>query len=171
MKRLSAVMICFASPALFAHPVFENTTVSAGNTFKAELMITHGCGDSATVQLIVDVPADVLAVTPQFKSGWDIETIESELDTPREVFGMQRTKYTSRIIWSGNSLSNDFFDVFSFIIIPPGEETTLYFPTTQICVEGSAPYTTIPDPDKAEEYIADEAPSLTVVKMHDSNRH
>ena len=171
MKRLLLIAICLASPALFAHPVFEHTKVSAGTVFKAEMMITHGCGDSPMVKLIVDVPADVLAVTPQFMPDWIIETVESTLDVPREVFGMQRTKFTSQIIWSGNSLSNNYFDVFSFIIIPPGEATTLYFPTTQVCEEGSDAYTTIPDPENPHEYLPSAAPSLTVVKMDAASGH
>ena len=171
MKKIIAVALLFPSSALLAHPVFEHTKVTAGVVFKAEMMITHGCGDSPTLRLIVDIPPDVLAVTPQVKPGWSIETFESTLETPREVFGMQRTKYTSQIVWSGNSLSSDYFDVFSFIIIPPSDAMTLYFPATQVCEEGEDAYTTIPDPDKPDEYVPDAAASLTVVKFDDAAAH
>lgn len=171
MKKLLIVALCLASPALIAHPLFEHTKVPVGTAFKSTLMITHGCGDSPTVKLIVDIPEDVLAITPQIKPGWTVETIESTLDVPREVFGMQRTKYTSQIIWSGNSLSSDYFDVFSFIIIPPHDATTLYFPTTQVCEEGSEAYTTIPDPKNPIEYVPAAAPSLIVVKVDAASGH
>ncbi len=164
MKKLLTIVFCLATSSVLAHPLFENTEVPAGAAFKAEMMITHGCGDSPTVKLIVEVPPDVLAITPQLKSGWTIEKLESTLDEPRVVFGMQRTKYTSQLIWSGNSLSSDYFDVFSFIIIPPADATTLHFPTTQVCEEGQDAYTTIPAPH-SDEYVADAAPSLTVVKI------
>ena len=170
MKTLVAIVSCLASTSLFSHPLFENTEAPAGVAFKAELMITHGCGDSPTVRLIVEVPPEVLAVTPQLKSGWTIEKGESNLDEPRTVFGMQRTKYTSQLVWSGNSLSSDYFDVFSFIIIPPADATTLYFPTTQVCEVGEAAYTTIPNPH-SDEYVADAAPSLTVVKIEAAAGH
>jgi uncharacterized protein YcnI len=171
MKKFLMVALCLASPALIAHPLFEHTKVTASSTFKSALMITHGCGDSPTVKLIVDIPEDVLAVTPQIKPGWTVEKIESTLDVPREVFGIQTTKYTSQIIWSGNSLSSNYFDVFSFIIIPPGDATTLYFPTTQICEEGIEAYTSIPDPENPHEYVPSAAPSLTVVKMDAASGH
>jgi uncharacterized protein YcnI len=162
MKYGLAFALCLTSSSLFAHPVFEKTIVHASTVFKAEMMITHGCGDSGTVKLIVEIPEEVIAVTPQAMTGWNIETVESTLSAPREVFGMTRTKYTSKVIWSGNRLSNDFFDVFSFIIIPPADVGTLYFPTTQICEVGEDAYTTIPDPH-SDEYVADAAPALTVV--------
>jgi uncharacterized protein YcnI len=162
MRRLLLLGLGFACTSVLAHPVFENTIADRGIVFKAELMITHGCGDSPTKRLIIDIPEDVLAVTPRLMADWTIETVESNLSAPRKVFGMERTKYTSQIIWSGNELSSDYFDVFSFILILPTEAAKLYFPTTQECVEGVDAYTTIPDPDN-DEYIADEAPSLTIV--------
>jgi uncharacterized protein YcnI len=170
MKKLYVAAFCLAPSILLGHPVFEQSKLPAGVAFKAEMMITHGCGDSPTMRLIVQVPPEVLAVTPQVKSGWSIEKVESKLDEPRTVFGMQRTKYTSQLIWSGNSLSSDYFDVFSFIIIPPADATTLYFPTTQVCEVGEDAYTTIPDP-QSDEYVADAAPSLTVVKIEAAAGH
>ena len=83
MKTLVVIISCLASASLFAHPLFENTEVPAGVAFKAEMMITHGCGDSPTVRLIVEVPPEVLAVTPQLKSGWTIEKSESSLEIGR----------------------------------------------------------------------------------------
>ncbi len=171
MKILVAIISCLASTSLLAHPVFENSQVSAGVVFKAELMITHGCGNSPTVKVIVDVPEDVLKITPQIKDGWSIETKESKLDTPREVFGMTRTKYTSQIIWSGGSVPVDFFDVFSFIVIPPANAATLYFPTIQVCEEGEDRYTTIPDAENAGEHIPGGAPSVLVVEVADGGGH
>ena len=171
MKTLYAVILIMTSTSTMAHPVFENSTAQAGVVFKAELMITHGCGNSPTVKVIVDVPEDVLKITPQIKDGWSIETKESKLDTPREVFGMTRTKYTSQIIWSGGSVPIDYFDVFSFIVIPPANAATLYFPTTQVCEEGKDRYTTIPDAESAGEHIPGGAPSVLVVEAADVSGH
>ena len=171
MKILLLIGLSLACSAVLSHPSFENNIVSAGNTFKADMMVTHGCGDSPTLKLIIDVPEDVLAITPRIKPGWTIETVESELETPRVVFGMEITKYTSQIIWSGGILDSDYFDVFSFIVIPPAEEMTLYFPSTQICVDGVDAYTEIPGSDDEVEDSAGTAPSLTVVKSTETQEH
>jgi len=171
MKTLYAVILIMTSTSTMAHPVFENSTAQAGVVFKAELMITHGCGNSPTVKVIVDVPEDVLKITPQIKDGWSIETKESHLETPREVFGMTRTKYTSQIIWSGGSVPVDYFDVFSFIVIPPANAATLYFPTIQVCEEGEDRYTTIPDAENVGEHIPGGAPSVLVVEAADGGGH
>jgi uncharacterized protein YcnI len=77
---------------------------------------------------------------------------------------MERTRYTSKIIWSGGSLSSDNFDVFSFIVSPPNEETTLYFPITQYCVEGLEAYTNIPGPAAKDDHDRHLAPSVKLVK-------
>ncbi len=171
MKRLIVLGLNLVCTCVIAHPSFENDIVTAGNTFKADMMVTHGCGDSPTLKLIVDVPQDVLAITPRAMPGWTIETVESELDTPRVVFGMEITKYTSQIIWSGGILDSDYFDVFSFIVIPPTEEMTLYFPSTQICVDGVDAYTAIPGSDSEDQDVAGTAPSLTVVKIAEAQGH
>ncbi len=136
VKRLSLLVLCLAFGSVFANPSFDHDNVHAGRLFKADLMVTHGCGNSPTIRVIVDIPEEVMSVTPLVKPGWSIETVESKLSVPRTVFDMQMTKYTSQIIWSVGSPPSDYFDVFSFNIIPPDEATTLYFPTTQICVEG-----------------------------------
>ena len=121
--------------------------------------------------MVVEIPEEVLAVTPRVKPGWTIEKVESKLSQNRVVFGMERSKYTSQIIWSGGSLSSDFFDIFSFIVIPPSEAATLYFPTTQYCVEGVDAYTDVPDPSTPDKDLQDLAPSLNVIKHSDSASH
>ena len=171
MKRICILGLCLASTCAIAHPSFENDIVHAGKTFRANMLVTHGCGDSPTLKLIVDVPEDVLAITPRVKPGWTVELVESELKTPRTVFGMQRTKYTSQIIWSGGILDSDYFDVFSFIVIPPVEEMTLYFPSTQICVADTDAYITIPDSVEEDQDSAGTAPFLTVVKSTEAQGH
>ena len=167
MKKLTVFLLCLGFSSVLAHPSFENKIVTAGVTFKADMMVTHGCGSSPTISVIIDVPEEVLAVTPRVKPGWNIETVESKLAAPRVLHGIEITKYTSQIIWSGGNLSSDYFDLFSFIVIPPIKETKLYFPIRQICVEGEDAYTGIPDSSNKNEQLEDAAPLLTVVKRED----
>ena len=171
MKRFLLIGFCLVGTCAFAHPSFESNIVHAGKVFKANMMVTHGCGDSSTLKLIIDVPEDVLAITPQVKPGWNIETVESTLKEPRVVFGMERTKYTSQIIWSGGFLDGDYFDIFSFILIPPSEEMTLHFPATQVCVDRTDAYITVPDSDEGADDSVGTAPSLIVVKSTEAQEH
>ena len=171
MNRLILTGLCLVCTFAFAHPSFESNIVHAGKVFRANMMVTHGCGDSSTLKLIIDVPENVLAITPQVKPGWNIETVESTLKEPRVVFGMERTKYTSRIIWSGGILDSDYFDIFSFIVIPPSEEMTLHFPSTQVCVDRTDAYISVPGTDTEGEESAGTAPSLIVVKNIDAEGH
>ena len=144
MKFLPVLLIYFSFSTAYAHPSFDDSIEAAGRMFKADMLVTHGCGESPTLKVVIEIPEEVLAITARIKPGWKIETVESELKEHRTVFGMEKTKYTSQIIWSGGSLPSDNFDEFSFIVIPPNEETTLYFPTTQYCDEGVEAYTYIP---------------------------
>ncbi len=171
MHKTLLLVLCLGCSTAFAHPSFDQKTIPTGVVAKADLMVTHGCGQSPTIKVVVEIPEEVLAVTPRVKQGWTIETVESKLSRNRVVFGMERSKYTSQIIWSGGSLSSDFFDVFSFIVIPPIEAATLYFPTTQYCVEGVDAYTGVPDPSTPEKDMENLAPSLNVIKHSDSGSH
>ena len=171
MKKLILTGLCLICTSAFSHPGFENNIVHAGKVFRANMMVTHGCGDSSTLKLIIDVPEDVLAITPQVKPGWNIEAVQSTLKEPRVVFGMERTKYTSRIIWTGGILDSNYFDVFSFILIPPSEEMTLHFPSTQVCVDRTDAYITVPDSGEGAEDSAGTAPSLTVINGADAQEH
>ena len=171
MKRLLSAGLCLLCTYASAHPSFENNIVHAGKVFRANMMVTHGCGDSPTLKLIIDVPEDVLAITPRVKPGWTVELVESPLKTPRVVFGMERTKYTSRIIWSGGILDGDYFDIFSFILIPPSEQMTLHFPSTQVCVDRTDAYISVPGSDAKGEESAGTAPSLTVISSTDAVGH
>ena len=164
MKRLLLAGLFLVCTYASAHPSFESNIVHAGKVFRANMMVTHGCGESPTLKLIIDVPEDILAITPRVKAGWTVELVESELKTPRVVFGMERTKYTSQIIWSGGILDGDYFDIFSFILIPPSEEMTLHFPSTQVCVDRTDAYISVPGTDTVGEESAGTAPSLIVVK-------
>jgi uncharacterized protein YcnI len=171
MKTLLVLVICFGSSVVFAHPSFVDETIPAGKVAKVDMMVTHGCGDSPTIRIVMEVPEEVLAVTPRVKPGWNIELVESKLSENRVVFGMERSKYTSQVIWSGGSLSSDYFDLFSFIVIPPGEEVKLFFPTTQHCEEGVDAYTGVPDPSKPDEQVDNLAPWLNVVRHGTSKGH
>ena len=164
MMKYLAALLSFACSTVMAHPGFDEKVEVAGKIFKADMLVTHGCGDSPTIKLVIDIPEDVLAVTPRIKSGWNIETVESELKEHRMVFAVETTKYTSQIIWSGGSLPSDYFDEFSFNVLPPNEETTLYFPTTLYCDEGVDAYTDIPDPAAKDAHDRHLAPSVKLVK-------
>ena len=112
-----------------------------------------------------------MAITPGVKPGWNVELVESPLTTARTVFGKEVSQYTSKIIWSGGVLSSDYFDVFPFIVLAPQKTATLYFPTTQHCVEGMEEYTVIPDASNKDEHLPYGAPSLTVVPRGDGFAH
>ncbi len=171
MNRLPIFLLCFVFTPVFAHPGFENTIVKGGATFKADLLVTHGCGNSPTIKIVVDVPEAILAITPGVKPGWNVELVESPLTTARTVFGKEVSQYTSKIIWSGGVLSSDYFDVFPFIVLAPQITATLYFPTTQHCVEGTAEYIAIPDASNKDEHLPNGAPSLIVVPGGDGSAH
>ena len=171
MNKLLVLCLLFVSSASLAHPSFDKTTATAGSIFKADMLVTHGCGDSPTIRIVMEVQEDVLGITPRVKPGWEISVVESELSEPRTMWGVERTKYTSQLIWSGGSLSSDYFDVFSFVLALPHEPQTLYFPTTQYCVEGVDAYTTVPDAANPGEQHENLAPSIHLEKAGTGSSH
>jgi uncharacterized protein YcnI len=125
----------FASPAA-AHITLATAEASVGATFKAVLVVGHGCGGAATTGLRVQIPEGFYNVKPMPKPGWELKTVTGPYATPFENHGTTLTEGVTEISWSGGELPDAYFDEFIFRgtfggALKPG--STFYFPVIQIC--------------------------------------
>jgi uncharacterized protein YcnI len=91
----------FAAQRAPAHVALETETAQADAPFDAAFHVGHGCSGSPTVRLRVKIPAGVVAVEPQSKSGWSVST-----ETASYRFGVVSGGQTFKdgikeVIWSG----------------------------------------------------------------------
>ena len=70
-----------ATPAR-AHVELETDQAPAGSSYKAVLMVPHGCAGSPTVALRVQIPDGVVGAKPMPKPGWTVTTVVGKLANP-----------------------------------------------------------------------------------------
>ncbi|OWY63185.1 hypothetical protein B7486_54465 [cyanobacterium TDX16] len=133
-------LVVLAGPAT-AHVYFEETEAPAGGYALLTLDVPHGCDESATTEVAVQLPEGTTSVTPEQVPGWEAEVTVEELDEPLEVqHGEPITEGPTQVTWTatGEPLPHDRLLRFSMSVgMPAGEAGDIaYFPTVQTCEEG-----------------------------------
>lgn len=137
----AAAIACAATllPALaFAHITLETREAQVGSYYKAVLRVPHGCAGSATVKVRVRIPDGVIAVKPQPKAGWSLETVKADYAKPYAMHGAETKSGVKEITWGGKLL-DEHYDEFVFqAYLTPDLKVgdTLYFPIVQECEQG-----------------------------------
>lgn len=124
-----------------AHVTVDRDEVPAGGYTQVTLTVPHGCEDSPTRQLAVQIPEGILNAAPQVVAGWDVETTISELAEPIEGgHGEAQTERVSEITWTaqpGNELPSPFRQTFTIgFKAPDTVGQTLAFAAVQTCPDG-----------------------------------
>jgi uncharacterized protein YcnI len=137
----TAVLLALALPAS-AHVEAEGETAASGLT-TVTFSFEHGCGESPTTSLKVELPADTSDVTPQDPDGWTSAVTAGTLT------------------WSGGSIpatSPGTFVVDMRIVGTAGD--TVFLPTIQGCAEGENAWIERTDDPEAD----DAAPRITLTE-------
>ncbi len=174
MKTLSlflatATLLAGAVPA-HAHIVLQTQEAEIGKTFRAVLVVGHGCGDAATTAVRVQIPEGFYNVKPMLKAGWTVETVTGPYETPFENHGSTLEEGVKEISWSGGELPNDFFDEFVFRGTFGADVSTdqpFYFPVIQSCGDAEDAWI-----DTSGDHHAEfPAPSVTLSPAEPSDGH
>jgi len=151
-----------ATPAR-AHVELETDHAPAGSSYKAVLMVPHGCAGSSTVALRVQIPDGVVGSKPMPKPGWTVTTVVGKLAKPIEREGATITEDVREIDWSGGNLPDGFYDEFVFVASLPNQPgSVLHFPVVQECAKGTVRWIDIPAAGQTEDDVKAPAPSLTL---------
>jgi uncharacterized protein YcnI len=146
-----------------AHVELESDQAPAGSSYKAVLMVPHGCAGSPTVALRVQIPDGVVGSKPMPKAGWTVTTVVKKLAKPIEREGSMITEDVREIAWSGGNLPDNFYDEFVFVAALPDQPgAVLHFPVIQECAKGTVRWIDIPAPGQSEDDVKAPAPSLTL---------
>lgn len=170
---LTAFALLAATPA-FAHVTLEQREAPVGASYKIVLRVPHGCEQSATTKLTVQIPEGVISVKPMVKAGWIIDVKRGAYAKPYSfLHGAKFTEGPKAITWSGGNLPDAFYDEFVISTYLAGELTageTLYFPVVQECEKGAHHWTEVPSPAKPGEKLGSPAPGLKLLpkaKVHE----
>jgi uncharacterized protein YcnI len=138
MKKTLLLTIAGAlllAPAAAAHVTANPAQAAADSYAMIAFRVPHGCEDSATTSLTVQIPEGVESVTPQAVPGWEAAVA----DGGKEV------------TWTGGPLAAHQFTDFGISMkLPntPGER--LAFPAIQRCEQGETRWIQIPVEGEAE---------------------
>ena len=140
-----ATALAFVAAAASAHVTLEYPAAAAGGSYKATFKVGHGCGESATRQLVVELPAGVTGAHPMPKAGWQL-AVEP-----------------TRITWTAKSredmLASAHYDEFVLVAKLPAEPGTLYWPVRQVCEQGRSDWVEVPrDGQKLSDLKSPAAP-------------
>ena len=148
---LVAASVMTAAP-VSAHVIAETATAPAGSYTVVTFSLLHGCEDSPTTSVTIELPEDILAVTPTAQWNWTI----SETVVPATVEGTSITERTSAITFDAEtplpSGQRATFDL--WLGMPDGEPgDVVLFPAYQTCEDGTT-----------QDWIGDEAPQVTLTE-------
>jgi uncharacterized protein YcnI len=135
--RAIALGLLLAAARAGAHVGLVATPARTGEPVRLALQVGHGCGDSPTTTLVVQVPEGLLLARPLAKPGWNISTQARTLEAPYLRHGLSYAANTSSIRWEGGTLPSHLADEFVFnAIVADGAGGSLVLRVQQACQDG-----------------------------------
>lgn len=162
---LAALVAAAIAPApAGAHVTVAPEEAAADDYAYLQFSVPHGCDGSSTTRLRVQVPENVVSVTPQVNPGWSLET-KSGPKEETELHGETITEGVREITWTAENapLPDEYLDVFGVSArMPAAPGETVYFPTIQECENGATRWIEVPAAGESPEELEEPAPALTL---------
>ena len=161
LATAGVLTLALAAPAA-AHIVTAPGSAASDGYTTQSFQIPHGCEESPTTQLRIQIPENVPSATPAVHPLWTVKTKEGKKN-PVEMHGEKITEGVSEVIYTAKQpLPADRLDFFSISLkMPAGKEgTSVYFPTIQKCQEGQTDWIQIPAEGESEDDLEDPAPAV-----------
>jgi periplasmic copper chaperone A len=142
LGTLAGTALAVGAPlAASAHIHVTPHASATGETATLAFSFSHGCEDSPTTALSIDIPEGVTNVVPVAQAGWDIDRTLADNGT------VQRVVFTSATPIEGGIKGEVEMDV-RFDDALAG--TDVAFPVTQECVDGATAWTEVAEDGEAE---------------------
>ncbi|HEY7300091.1 MAG TPA: YcnI family protein [Xanthobacteraceae bacterium] len=155
-----------AASSAFAHITLERREAAVGASYKAVMLVPHGCGGSPTTAIRVRIPEGIIGVKPMPKPGWKLDTVSGKYPRAYSVNGVKASEGVTEVRWSGGMLPAAFYDEFVFIGSIADEldaGRTIYFPVVQECQKGIHRWIEIPVAGHAHDEPSEPAPALKLL--------
>lgn len=157
------VGLSMAAPAA-AHVSITSTTATVGAYAVLTVSVPHGCDGSATTKVEVQLPEEVLSVTPTRNPFWDVRTTTVPLDEPAtDAHGNTVTERMGSVVYTAREpLPEGQRDAFDLALRLPDQAGTLAFPTVQTCETGAVAWVETPAEGQSADELDHPAPALTI---------
>lgn len=151
----AGTLLALAVPAAAqAHVTVTPGSTAAGSYAVLEFASGHGCDGSPTTSFTVDIPEQILSVTPTLESGWSVEKAMVALDEPVEgAHGDLVSERVGQVVYTAETpIPEGYRGTFEIQVLLPedGEGERLEFPVLQTCVAGETAWDESPAADGSE---------------------
>lgn len=175
LRRALCAAAALAAGAAQAHVVLEYQAAPARSSYRATFKVGHGCGESATRQLVVEIPAGVRGAHPMPKPGWQLLVERAPLPQPETSHGRTVTDNVVRVTWTARTredmLASAHYDEFVLLATLPAEAGTLHWPVRQLCEEGRSDWVEVPRAGQKRSELKSPAAVLEVLPVGGSGEH
>lgn len=150
----AGLALAIAAPlAASAHVHVEPETASAGASQTLTFSFSHGCDDSPTTALAIDIPEGVGNATPVVQGGWSISRDLGADGVPTRVV------FTPEAPVESGLKATVTMDV---LFTEDAAGTAVAFPVTQTCVEGETEWTQVAEDGEDPHDLEAPAPVVAV---------
>jgi periplasmic copper chaperone A len=164
LSAATGVMTLAAAGTAAAHITANPPEGPSDGYATVSFQVQHGCEESPTTQVRIQIPPSVPSVTPSVHPLWDVATKEGKKEKV-ELNGETITRGVSEVIYTAKQpLPPDRLDSFAISLkLPAGKEgDTVYFPTIQKCVQGQTRWIQIPAEGESAEDLEEPAPAIVL---------
>ncbi|RCK68452.1 DUF1775 domain-containing protein [Desertihabitans brevis] len=158
-----------------AHVTVSGSSAAAGSYTTLTFAFSHGCGDSPTTGLTVQVPEGIDAAAPQLKPGWEVEKVMVELDPPvTDSHGNQLTERVGELRFTPDEpVPDGYLETFQVSLQLPADAagTTMAFPAVQTCEQGENAWVQVAAEGQDPDALDSPAPTLAVVAAEQGGGH
>jgi uncharacterized protein YcnI len=166
------ITLMSAAPAS-AHVTVTPSETAAGSYTVLTVALSHGCDGSATTALDVQIPEQLLSVTPARSPFWEAEVKREQLAEPvTDAHGNEVTERVSSVVFTATeALPDGVRDSveLTFQIPEDAAGETLAFPTIQECEQGETAWTQLPEEGQDAHELETPAPSFEVLPAEDAH--
>ncbi|MEV6301249.1 YcnI family protein [Actinoplanes sp. NPDC051861] len=170
---LAVTLVGLASPAS-AHVTVTSSTTAAGAHAVLAFSVAHGCEDSPTTAITVQIPASITSVTPTRHPLWQVEQTMEKVDPPvADAHGNRIVERVAAVTYRTDTpLPDGYRDVVELAVqLPDTAGAGLLFPTIQTCVNGETAWTEVPQDGRAIADLERPAPGFVVSAPEQGTHH
>ncbi|MDQ4055172.1 MAG: YcnI family protein [Actinomycetota bacterium] len=153
-----------AAPAS-AHVTITPSDTTAGAYTVLTVSVGHGCEGSPTTALDIQIPEQILSVTPTVLPGWEVEKKMVQLDQPvDDAHGTTVTERVGQVVYTADRPLPDGYRAAMELSLqlPDAAGDTLTFPVVQRCAEGETAWTETAAEGQDPEQLERPAPTVTI---------
>jgi uncharacterized protein YcnI len=159
------LIAAFAAAPASAHVTITPDDTSAGAFTVLTVSVGHGCEGSPTTALDIQMPEQILSVTPTRLSGWQVEKKMVQLDEPiKDAHGNSITERVGQVVYTADEPLPEGYRAAMELSLQlpetPGE--TLAFPVVQKCAQGETAWTELAADGQDPEALEHPAPIVTI---------